>query len=209
LCTGSGVLSLFAAEKARRVIGTDINRRAIEFASLNAQLNGVGPKIELRLGDLFEPVGGMRFDAILANPPFEPTPKGWPRYLHSDGGEDGLSVTRQIIERIPEYLEPFGSFQMVAWLSEDFVSVLDQLRRAFGAERVAVRSLFNFSMSDYIRHRMRESNLPRGRPFLLPSKSSESVHYVYVHVVPSNSGFHRQKEVYQIGKTISATGAVV
>src|ERR1700738_45323 len=102
LCTGSGVLSLFAAEKARRVIGTDINRRAIEFASLNAQLNGVGPKIELRLGDLFEPVGGMRFDAILANPPFEPTPKGWPRYLHSDGGEDGLSVTRQIIEGIPE-----------------------------------------------------------------------------------------------------------
>src|SRR5687767_4579649 len=39
LCTGSGVLAVFAAQKANDVIGIDINPRAIEFAKLNSQLN--------------------------------------------------------------------------------------------------------------------------------------------------------------------------
>lgn len=209
LCTGSGVLSIFAADHARNVIGVDINPRAINFAELNAQLNGTERKTEWRLGNLFEPVRGIRFDAILANPPFEPTPDGCSNYLHSDGGVDGLDVIRKIIERLPEHLESHGSFQMVAWLSAKSVSLLDQLGKWFGTERVVVKSLFEFSMSDYIRHQTQASRLPSSRSFPRPSKSVDWLRYVYIHVLPTKSLFYRKEEVYNLDKAIPVAGAVV
>src|SRR3989344_3553956 len=71
LCTGSGILALFAAEKTEKVYAVDINKRALEFAKVNADLNGIS-NIEFLEGDLFEPVKEMKFKLIFANPPFEP-----------------------------------------------------------------------------------------------------------------------------------------
>jgi hypothetical protein len=73
LCTGSGALALLAARHAGRVVATDLSRRALRFAKLNAQLNAVGG-IDWRRGDLFEPLGDERFDLITANPPFVISP---------------------------------------------------------------------------------------------------------------------------------------
>jgi HemK-related putative methylase len=68
--TGSGVCALFAARHARRVVAVDINPAAVRCAGVNAQLNQLEHKIEVRCGDLFAPVSGERFDLILFNPPF-------------------------------------------------------------------------------------------------------------------------------------------
>jgi HemK-related putative methylase len=68
--TGSGVCAVFAAKHARRVVAVDINAAAIRCAGINALLNHVEHKIDLRHGDLFEPVAAERFDVILFNPPF-------------------------------------------------------------------------------------------------------------------------------------------
>ena len=46
---------------------TDVNERAVALAEENAVRNGVG--VVVRLGDLYEPVWGAVFGAILSNPP--------------------------------------------------------------------------------------------------------------------------------------------
>lgn len=68
--TGTGVGAVFAALRARRVIGVDINAAAIPCAMANAWLNQVEQRIEFRHGDLFAPLAGERFDLVLFNPPF-------------------------------------------------------------------------------------------------------------------------------------------
>ena len=68
--TGSGVCAIFAARHARRVVAVDINRAAVRCARINAALNDLEGRIECRHGDLFAPLGDLRFDAVLFNPPF-------------------------------------------------------------------------------------------------------------------------------------------
>lgn len=68
--TGSGICALFAARHASRVVAVDINAAAARCARINTLLNQLDSRIEVRHGDLFEPVAGERFDLILFNPPF-------------------------------------------------------------------------------------------------------------------------------------------
>lgn len=68
--TGSGVCAVFAARHARRVIAVDINAAAVRCARINALLNRVDDTMDVRHGDLFDPVAGERFDLVLFNPPF-------------------------------------------------------------------------------------------------------------------------------------------
>jgi HemK-related putative methylase len=68
--TGSGICAVFAARHARRVVAVDINAAAVRCAGINALLNHVEHKIDVRHGDLFAPALGERFDLILFNPPF-------------------------------------------------------------------------------------------------------------------------------------------
>ena len=87
LGTGCGIQAMHAARHAARVVATDISERALELAALNAELNGIS-NIEFRLGSLFDPVAGERFDHIISNPPFVITPRteGVPSYEYRDGG---------------------------------------------------------------------------------------------------------------------------
>jgi release factor glutamine methyltransferase len=68
--TGSGVCALFAARHARRVVAVDINPDAVRCTAVNALLNRLDARIDVRHGDLFAPVVGERFDLVLFNPPF-------------------------------------------------------------------------------------------------------------------------------------------
>lgn len=68
--TGSGIGAIFAARRAARVLAVDVNREAVRCARINALLARVEDRVEVREGDLFEPVGDERFDVVLFNPPF-------------------------------------------------------------------------------------------------------------------------------------------
>lgn len=70
LGTGSGVLAVAAARTARSVVAVDINPTAVRCARINALLNEVEDRVEVRHGDLFDPVAGERFDVVFCNPPF-------------------------------------------------------------------------------------------------------------------------------------------
>lgn len=112
LCTGSGVQGLLASRFARRVVCVDINPRALEFTRFNALLNDL--KVETRLGDLYEPVRDERFDLVLCNPPFVPTPREQSELFFRDGGD---AIHERILRELP--LNPGGRCQITTLLIFD------------------------------------------------------------------------------------------
>lgn len=144
LCLGSGVNSLFAADTARSVTGVDLNPRALAFAQFNELLNEGDMPLDLRQGSLFEPFdGATAFDVILVNPPFELVPKNETWFLHSDGGEDGLDVVRDILAAAPAFLQPGGRFQIITWSPGTARGpvLVDLMREAFPRHRLHVHIL--------------------------------------------------------------------
>jgi release factor glutamine methyltransferase len=68
--TGTGALSILASEQSKRIIATDISPLAVDCARKNVKRLNLEYFIEVRQGDLFEPVKGEKFDKIIFNPPF-------------------------------------------------------------------------------------------------------------------------------------------
>jgi len=108
--TGAGALALVAARHSERVVGTDTNPRALNLAAFNAALNGVD-NVEWRLGSLFEPVAGSRFDLIFSNPPYVISPES--RFVFRDSGRRGDAICEEIVRTIPQHLTEGGFASML------------------------------------------------------------------------------------------------
>jgi HemK-related putative methylase len=102
--TGSGVCAIAAARCARRVVAVDINPAAVRCARINALLNRMEDRVEVRQGDLFAPVAGERFDLILFNPPFV---LGTPRD-DRDRAWRSADVAERFAASLREHLKPHG-----------------------------------------------------------------------------------------------------
>jgi len=120
LGTGSGLGAIFAARYAAQVIATDINPQAARCAQLNALAHGLERRIEIRVGDLFEPVHGERFDVILFNPPYF---RGRPRNL-SDSAWRSLDVFDRFLREVPAHLTPGGRALVVLSSDGDIATAL-------------------------------------------------------------------------------------
>ena len=135
LGTGCGIQAMHASRHARRVVATDISARALDFARLNAELNGI-TTIEFRLGSLYEPVAGERFGHIVSNPPFVITPRteGVPAYEYRDGGRVGDALVAEVIAGAADHLEPGGVAQMLGnW---EYRTGADPAQESDGLDRV-------------------------------------------------------------------------
>ncbi|UCE47313.1 MAG: methyltransferase [Phycisphaerales bacterium] len=110
LGTGCGYLGLVASVFSNLVVATDYNERAVAVARFNALLNGI-TRMETRVGDLWDPIRGERFDLVLSNPPFVITPQR--RLLLRDSGIRGDEFCRRLIREVPSYLEEGGFCQML------------------------------------------------------------------------------------------------
>ena len=116
LCTGSGAIAISVArlQPGLRVTATDMSSDALSVASENANLNGV--YVRFMQGDLFEPVAGERFDAILCNPPYLTaddmvhlqTEVACEPRMALFGGEDGLMFYRRLAHEVYRHLKPGG-----------------------------------------------------------------------------------------------------
>jgi release factor glutamine methyltransferase len=104
LGTGSGVCAVFAAKHARRVVAVDINPAAVHCATVNALLNRLEDRIEVRHGDLFEPIAEQRFDVVIFNPPFR---CGEPRN-DRDRAWRSVGVAERFADRLDRHLNPSG-----------------------------------------------------------------------------------------------------
>jgi release factor glutamine methyltransferase len=113
LCCGSGVQGIAAAMIGHDVVSVDLDRQAVKSARRNADLNGV--QLVTLQGELFEPVRGISFDAVLVNPPYVPTPArgDYRRHTWADGGRDGRAVIDRVCREAAEFLNPDGSLWLV------------------------------------------------------------------------------------------------
>ena len=117
LGTGSGAIALaLACERPRaRVVATDASAAALAVARGNAQRLGLG-NVELRQGDWFGPLQGLRLDLVASNPPYIASDD--PHLARGDlrhepasalaSGVDGLDDLRTIVAGAPAHLLPGG-----------------------------------------------------------------------------------------------------
>lgn len=116
--TGSGAIavSILKFVKNSRAAMVDISAEALKVAKFNAAKFHVDDRAEFFCGDMFKPLKGKIFDAIVSNPPYIPTNdiknlqaevKNEPK-LALDGGIDGLNFYRRIISDAPNFLTAGG-----------------------------------------------------------------------------------------------------
>ncbi len=127
LCTGCGCIAVAIAKNYEdaKIIATDISEAALKVAAKNVAKHGLGERVELLCGDLFEPLvphlDSEKFDLIVCNPPYvseaeyEELGKNVKDYepkLALYAGADGLDAHRRIAERADEFLKSDGALML-------------------------------------------------------------------------------------------------
>jgi methylase of polypeptide subunit release factors len=111
--TGNGIQAILLAGHAERVVATDVNARALAYASFNAALNGA-QNVEFRRGSFFEPVEGEQFDLVVVNPPYVVSPER--AYLFRDSGMRGDAVSESVVRAAPDALASGGfASLLISW----------------------------------------------------------------------------------------------
>ncbi|MBI4757205.1 MAG: peptide chain release factor N(5)-glutamine methyltransferase [Betaproteobacteria bacterium] len=116
LGTGSGVLAVtLALERPdAQVVAVERSPEALRVAAANA--SRLGAAVEFTAGDWFAPIGTVRFDLIVANPPYvgeadahlgQGDLRFEPRHALA-AGPDGLADIRRIAAAAPVHLVPGG-----------------------------------------------------------------------------------------------------
>ena len=146
LGTGSGVGAVFAARCGAAVVAVDINPEAVRCARINALLNRVDERVEVRTGDLFEPVAGLRFDLVLFNPPYY---RGVPRD-NLDRAWRGEDVFERFAAGLGRVLAPDGYALLTLSTDGDCDELLAELEAAgFSREIVERTDLINEVVTVY------------------------------------------------------------
>jgi methylase of polypeptide subunit release factors len=105
LGTGCGIQALHL--EAREIVATDLNARALDLARISLGLSGI--PAELRLGSLYEPVAGERFDLIVTNPPYVISPPSPNRLVYREGGFSGDDLMREVVSGSAGHLADGGT----------------------------------------------------------------------------------------------------
>lgn len=123
LCTGSGCIAAALAHhlKSADVLAVEISPAAVEVARKNIARLGLGERVEVLSGDLYEPlkdrVDAGPFHLIVSNPPYiasgqipslDRSVRDYEPIQALDGGPDGLVVHRRILSGAVERLLPGG-----------------------------------------------------------------------------------------------------
>ena len=112
LGTGSGILAVLAAKRAKNLVAVDVNPYAIRCAKENARRNQMMGKISFLQSDLFSSfTAGTLFDVVLFNAPYLPSEKSeevtWIG-LSWAGGPSGREVVDRFIAEVPSHLKLKG-----------------------------------------------------------------------------------------------------
>ena len=123
--TGSGCLAIALASKcpAADITALDNSPEALAVARDNAARHGLAGRIRFLEGDGFAalPAAGTRFDLIISNPPYIPSPeiatlqpevRDYDPRGALDGGADGLDYGRRLASEAAEFLNPRGRLML-------------------------------------------------------------------------------------------------
>jgi release factor glutamine methyltransferase len=112
--TGCGIQGLIASSKARKVVSSDISKKALVCSAHNAWCNRA-VNIQFIESNLFNNIEGL-FDLISFNPPYLPTSKKDEDFEDRqiwNGGKDGLQVISAFTKDVKKYLNPKGRIKIV------------------------------------------------------------------------------------------------
>lgn len=104
------------------VVMIDVNERAVRLTRENAKRNRAD-NVKVRCGFLYEPVKGMRFEAIFCNPPVSA----------------GMKTVTLIVNNAPRHLRENGSFQIVVRTKIGGKRLSAELEQVFGNVKVLSR----------------------------------------------------------------------
>ncbi|MCX8117591.1 MAG: 50S ribosomal protein L11 methyltransferase [Desulfobacterota bacterium] len=147
---GSGLFSIVSAKLgAKEVVAVDIDPKALEATALNAKLNGVAARIQIKGGSWFEPLKENldRFDVVIATPPQTPGPRPFgPRY----GGLHGTDHLFAILEKVQRFLHPErGRLWMLAISLADPEGLWKRLEERFKEVRLVYETERFFTPEEY------------------------------------------------------------
>lgn len=118
--TGSGIVALYAAMTGKKVVATDISPIAVKCAKNNVKKNQLESKVEIRIGNLFDPIRKEEiFDLILFNAPYLPETKDLDHnntdWLEKtwNGGKTGRKLIDPFITHCKKYLTELGRVELV------------------------------------------------------------------------------------------------
>lgn len=142
---GSGIGAIFAARCGADVIAIDLNPEAVRCTKVNVLLNHFENKVEVRIGDMFEPVKNQRFNLILFNPPFY---LGQPRN-NLDMAWRGEEIFERFAKELKDYLVPSGcalvvlstdgeGLRLLVNLQKRGYKIVPRFQRDFGNEVITV-----------------------------------------------------------------------
>lgn len=160
--TGAGIQAIFAAEKANKVVATDLNQDAVDDTLYNAKFHRLEHKIDTRQGDLFGPVkDDEKFDKIIFNID----------YPYNKANDSLWEVHERFFAQVRKYMKPGATvYYQAGWLwnipkivqmieSNDFVINRMHMVYAFKMNRqpivFTVQDHPNLEMK---KHRLRERN---------------------------------------------------
>ncbi len=146
--TGCGILAILAAKKARMAVATDLNPHAVEYAKMNAKLNKVADKMDIRLGDLFQPLKqNERFSLVLFNAPYLPSSpqeeKTWIGRAWA-GGPTGRQLIDRFVSEVPRYLSESGRILLVQSSLSNVEETMNKLRKKGLEARILSEKSFMF-----------------------------------------------------------------
>ncbi len=118
LGTGSGCMGIATAMHLPHVHvdAVDISSDALSVAAQNVAAYDLEERLQLILGDLFEPLSQERYDLIISNPPYVDADEMATlpeEYRHEPelalaAGDDGLDIAHRILAQAANYLTPQG-----------------------------------------------------------------------------------------------------
>jgi len=147
LGTGSGAIALALAKERPdlALVAVDLSQEALKIAQQNAEELGMAERIRFLAGDGFEPVKGLRFDAVVSNPPYvDPALRSTlaPELAHEPdmavfAGESGLAMLRRIAAEAPGWLEAGGA--LILEHGPDQANAVAKACREAGFGEIALR----------------------------------------------------------------------
>ncbi|MDB5969036.1 MAG: ribosomal protein N(5)-glutamine methyltransferase [Hydrocarboniphaga sp.] len=118
LCTGSGCIGIACADvfEDAEVDLAEIDGGALEVCRRNIARHDLATRVTAIQSDLFDALGGRRYDLIVSNPPYVPSAewealstefKREPK-LALEAGEDGMDIVERILTEAPDFLAEDG-----------------------------------------------------------------------------------------------------
>jgi release factor glutamine methyltransferase len=144
--TGCGLVAIVAAKAGAQIIATDQSEVAVQNANKNVAFHKCTNLIEIRQGDLFDPIRpDEKFDLLVFNPPYLPGTREDPAFDPAwSGGNKGYEVTERFLEHCKKFLQPNGRLLLVQSSLSDPEHIKQRLEQLFCTVEVKEEKAFFF-----------------------------------------------------------------